>query len=290
MKHIGGVTSPVQVQIPAFGISAFFSRHSPAFRMEDLVNSYHKIIIVVSGSGAAQVEDTHIALQRGAVFRIAPGIRHRFVDDPPSPLSLAILCIDPQALRSIPPQAWDAVTQALPTHSAHPARWLPGLAILEVQHLLGMITMQSARRRPHAFLSVAGLTAQVLAILLDDLGHQNQTSVSEGIASSILWINQHFAEPIRIADMADRIDLSYRTFTQQFHRATHMSVLQYITRLRMQFAIQCMRGSGDIMGSALSAGFTDLSNFYRIFKRHTGMTPREYLKSIQSSIISQATK
>ena len=70
---------------------------------------------------------------------------------------------------------------------------------------------------------------------------------------------------------------------KQFREATGQTVVNYIARLRIQFAAQCLLATGDILDSALEAGFADLTHFYRVFKRQIGTTPKEFLVNARGS-------
>jgi AraC-like DNA-binding protein len=46
----------------------------------------------------------------------------------------------------------------------------------------------------------------------------------------------------------------------------------------VEFAQKRLLETGNVLFSALDAGFGDLSNFYRVFKKETGLTPRQYIE------------
>jgi hypothetical protein len=167
------------------------------------------------------------------VVFIAPGVVHRFADDPRSPLGLAALCLQPGALGLLPPGGWNAIARAFPADSCGPVRRLTEVAMLETDHLLRNIALYGGHKSPHAALRLAGLAAETLAALLEGLCDDEPAAMTPSIAYSILWIERHCTEPIRIADLAAQAGLSYRAYTQQFRRATGRTVLQYVTRLRI---------------------------------------------------------
>ena len=127
------------------------------------------------------------------------------------------------------------------------------------------------------------MAAQALASILDELQPTAQSQASETFAATILWVDRHFTEAIRVEDLADEAGISYRAYTQQFREATGQTVVNYIARLRIQFAAQCLLATGDILDSALEAGFADLTHFYRVFKRPIGTTPKEFLVNARGS-------
>ncbi|MEX0613479.1 MAG: helix-turn-helix transcriptional regulator [Pirellulales bacterium] len=94
---------------------------------------------------------------------------------------------------------------------------------------------------------------------------------------SIAELEERFVQPLQISDLADNAGMSYRSYTQKFRRYKGMTVRQYITHLRIEFAKLRMVETCEILGSALESGFGDLGHFYRVFKRHVGCTPQEFI-------------
>jgi AraC-like DNA-binding protein len=95
--------------------------------------------------------------------------------------------------------------------------------------------------------------------------------------AAMAYLQDHFTQPICIEELADLSRMSYRAFTSHFRRYTGSTVVEYLHQKRIAFAKQRLLATGDILASAYDAGFADLAHFYRIFKRMTGQTPRQYM-------------
>jgi AraC family transcriptional regulator len=66
-----------------------------------------------------------------------------------------------------------------------------------------------------------------------------------------------------------------------FRRFHGQTIGEYIQRQRVLLASRLLAGRGkDLINISYDCGFTDQSHFNRIFKRHTGMTPGEFRRSI----------
>ncbi len=71
--------------------------------------------------------------------------------------------------------------------------------------------------------------------------------------------------------------MSRRCFTHLFRLAAGCSWSAYLTRLRIDYACQLLREtSRSVLAIAFESGYEDLSTFYRAFKRHKGLPPREW--------------
>jgi len=83
--------------------------------------------------------------------------------------------------------------------------------------------------------------------------------------------------------LAEHCHLSERTLLRRFKRATGHSPKQYIIQLKVEKAKQLMEFGGmSIEEISYKIGYTDTSNFIKIFKKVSGVTPAEF-KSRQAT-------
>ena len=71
---------------------------------------------------------------------------------------------------------------------------------------------------------------------------------------------------------------------RRFHRAAGQTLTEYLTALRLSHARMLIEqnesASMSVREIALLSGFYDAAYFSRLFRRETGLSPREYLKSL----------
>lgn len=91
-------------------------------------------------------------------------------------------------------------------------------------------------------------------------------------------LESHFDEPVRMQALADLAGLSLSQLERQFRRVFQLSPQQWLTRLRIEAAMQRLRGPDTIAAIGHACGFTDQSAFARQFKATVGITPRNYRK------------
>ncbi|AXA53691.1 helix-turn-helix domain-containing protein [Pseudomonas thivervalensis] len=92
-------------------------------------------------------------------------------------------------------------------------------------------------------------------------------------------MEQHLAEPFRLADLAQAIDLSEYHFSRQFKRATGRSPSQYFIQLRMARARKLlMETERSVIDIGLEVGYGSASHFSQIFRREVGVAPSHYRK------------
>jgi AraC-like DNA-binding protein len=90
---------------------------------------------------------------------------------------------------------------------------------------------------------------------------------------------ERFAEDLSIADVSGAVKLHPNYVSTIFRRECGMSLLQYLTRLRLSHA-QLMLLSTDktVLAVALESGFQSLARFYACFTKECGISPGEYRK------------
>lgn len=92
-----------------------------------------------------------------------------------------------------------------------------------------------------------------------------------------LWIEQHFAEDIRIQDITDKLLLNSAQLSRAFKKATGYTPKQYMMLNRIALAKELLiHTDGSVNEIANRSGFMDASNFIRYFKQEQGVTPNEY--------------
>ncbi|MCH2207129.1 MAG: AraC family transcriptional regulator [Lentisphaerales bacterium] len=112
--------------------------------------------------------------------------------------------------------------------------------------------------------------------------HASYTNYSE-IYPAVKHLRDNFTKNIQIKDLADKVNLSIRQFQRKFKDRFHMSIREYIIRLRIHKACDMLRNTDlSIADIAYETGFYDQSAFTRQFKTHIEESPLKYRKK-QSS-------
>jgi len=97
------------------------------------------------------------------------------------------------------------------------------------------------------------------------------------VIEAALWIEAKLTEEIRLEDAARQAGLSPFHFLRLFAKVIGATPHQYLVRLRLKRAAKLLAAeSTPVTEVALEAGFADLSNFVRTFRRAAGVSPREF--------------
>ena len=104
---------------------------------------------------------------------------------------------------------------------------------------------------------------------------------------AIRWIREHFADTIRIEDVAERVAMSPTSFHRHFRAATAMSPLQYQKQIRLQEARSRLTAKADDIASiGFSVGYDDPSQFSREYARLFGAPPGRDAERLRMALSS----
>lgn len=91
------------------------------------------------------------------------------------------------------------------------------------------------------------------------------------------WLEGHFKQGISIEKLAEYVGLGSRTFKRRFKLATNETPISYLQRIRVEHVKMKLESSTDPINKIIwSAGYEDISSFRQLFKKFTGITPKEY--------------
>lgn len=108
---------------------------------------------------------------------------------------------------------------------------------------------------------------------------------TQHIAQAVGWLREHFAEEVRVDELAKRSNMSPTTFRQHFRSITGMSPVQLQKLLRLQEARQLMLDQKMSAGSASAlVGYESPSQFNREYRRLFGLPPQADIRSIVSAM------
>ncbi|MDO4615919.1 MAG: response regulator [Lachnospiraceae bacterium] len=105
---------------------------------------------------------------------------------------------------------------------------------------------------------------------------------SEPVAAAVRFIQSHYRENIALADAAEEANLTTTYFSFIFHKETGITFSEYLQSCRLNHAKELLAGSGlRIHEIGVQAGYHDMRHFSKVFKKETGMTPKEFRKRNQ---------
>lgn len=129
----------------------------------------------------------------------------------------------------------------------------------------------------HALRDAKGRIIGVAGISRDLNAPSDKAGGFAELASALKHMQQHFAESLRIEDIAKKAGLSVYQFEQRVQRLFQMSPLQLLHKLRLDEATRLLRETERALADiAIETGWCDQSAFTRHFSRYAGMAPGKY--------------
>lgn len=131
------------------------------------------------------------------------------------------------------------------------------------------------------------LARQVANALVIDWPRQSQTAYSglqldtrhgdTAVAQVQAWLHQHYAQAIRLEDLAAEAHLSPRTLLRRFKQATGETPIGYLQQLRIDAAKRLLETSSLSVDQIMAAvGYEDRASFGQLFKTLAACSPQQY--------------
>ncbi len=146
------------------------------------------------------------------------------------------------------------------------------------------------REQGHAYI-INGIANSMVGNILryGELSHINSKADKKSKFNTALltkvnsYIEENFNEKIVIADIASYCGLSEYYFAHTFKDITGSTFFNYLTVYRLEKAVDIhIKTKKSLTETAYECGFSNIRSFYRLFKKHFLVTPKEYINKINT--------
>lgn len=152
----------------------------------------------------------------------------------------------------------------------------------ELRHMIDSIDLFCGKR-PEGYQLM--IKSHLYAFFFTLLSHQtkkdfvpsHRTKSLEKLKQIIKYVEEHYAEPITIEEMAQLSYYSTSHFMKFFKANMNTSFTSYLNNYRLTIAARLLTTTNStILEIAIQTGFDNLSYFNRLFRRKYGTTPSKY--------------
>lgn len=102
------------------------------------------------------------------------------------------------------------------------------------------------------------------------------------VGKIIKYTKNHFANPnLSITILAKELSYNEKYISHTFKESMGIGYNEYLRNMRIKFALSLFdNGIESVKNAALLSGFTDPLYFSTVFKKHIGMSPKDYLRQV----------
>ena len=144
------------------------------------------------------------------------------------------------------------------------------------------LVMQYSSEKAGSRMRTVASLYELLSLFFDDLSHVgNSGEKSARLLAAKTYMEQSFSQPFSLESLAGLCNMSVTNFRREWGKAFHETPMQYRDRIRLSHAKEYLSsGSYTVSEIASMCGYEDVSYFVRFFKKHTGMTPKAFMKRL----------
>ena len=258
-------------------------RLEPQYNSGPRLHSSHNLLLLRRGVLLYRDISRQIRLEAPAAIFTPRGTRHQFQAGPGGCL-LQLLRIRLSAFGlhvEADAEAWELVMSLVRhVHRNGPVIPLASRPLAEVRAALASMARLQHSERPGRLALIKAVGMQIIARLAAELPPGSlrpppRRAVSfEKVRLVIEHIENFFPGPVTIQDLARRAGLGRSQFHTVFRDYTGLSVIDYLTRVRIGEACRRLRDTDDdVLSIAHRCGFASPSRFYEAFQAIIGEAP-----------------
>ncbi|WP_165971939.1 AraC family transcriptional regulator [Paenibacillus piri] len=273
------------------GFPLYVNRVSESFELQEHSHDFVEITYVIEGKGFHYIGDEVIAVQKGDLFFIPVGISHVFRPAHASAKDRLFVynCVFQEQLfeqiaGSCPEFLGDIDREALLALRQETAPFQLKEPFGEIGELMRRLHIEFTQTKPARRFMLLTYVLQLFIVLYRSRQHgtARPDSAPGRLDEALGYIHQHIDCPLSLPEIAAKINIGPRQFHRLFKQTTGQTYIEYVQTVRIQKCCERLLGTSCKVGEiAEQAGYQDMKYFHALFKRITGMTPRQFRRQPQ---------
>lgn len=233
------------------------------------LHEYFELEIVLSGTGEQNLNGSIYPLAPGTIYFITPIDFH---------------AVSPHGQMRILNVAFEEslISPALQTHFLNRREDLIFSSPEEAESMAMLIArLEKECTRLDAFAATA--RKNLLELLMFPIARSIkaesdlQRPSTQRVQDSMRYLFRHFREDITLAQIAEKSGYTPNYFSHLFHETCGIKFVDFLAQLRLNYArTMLLTTSLSVSQIAQASGFTSSSNFFRAFRKETGLSPLEF--------------
>lgn len=121
------------------------------------------------------------------------------------------------------------------------------------------------------------LLTEMQNVVLGEKKSEITGNIRDCVKEAVAYINENYFEELTLSGLSEKYAVESSYFSKLFKQETGENLMLYIASRRMEKAKELMqREDINIAEVAFMVGYDDYTYFSKVFKKHTGVSPREY--------------
>ncbi len=231
----------------------------------------YKLVFVIKGRGTLTVGSASHNLEAGDVFALFPKERHEYHSDPDDPWEIMWVAFSGRISSNLMEETGFSENDYIRKNTVNPSI---KKTVTTLIHALG-------DREDSNRLAAIGQFYVLLSYLKQAFGLMEIPSEGESPLSCVeqaaRFIQQNYYIELDVQTLCDYVNYSRSYLSRVFHKETGFTIPEYVNKVRMENAMELLRETPlSLREVAASVGIHDSFYFSKLFKKHTGQTPREF--------------
>ena len=228
----------------------------PGFSLGPTIRSYTLLHFVISGKGTLYTRGGCYTVHAGEAFLILPDEAATYCADMDDPWEYQYIAFDGELARDF---------QKLP----------PVFPVSE--HNYRLLTPPKSRDQVRPYILAAGLFYLYQELLGENVRQKDYVqSVRE-------YISVMYSEELTVEQIANSFNLNRRYLSRRFKEETGYTIQEQIIQERIRAGRKLLEQGYSVQAAAQLSGYRDVSNFSKMFKAKTGVSPILWRKNAEKN-------
>lgn len=259
-------------------------------------HDFMELVYVAGGSGSHEMAGRRYELSTGDVFILEPNVYHSYAGSEEEDAIVYNVLFDLDFLK----QEFEVLQQMpafvdffyLAPFLRRNAAFVGYHPLLEHQRHVLEANLQTILRefleKEDAYQLLIKTRLIECLVLLSRFHRDNQRDVLPAAGSADMseetymnaiarFVELHYNQPITLEQLSRISSMSVSSFTAKFKKLHGQSLISYKQSVQIRHACELLdRTSRKVLDIAHETGFNDISFFNKVFRKHTGLSPRSY--------------
>ena len=273
------------------------------WQQRPIKNNFFELILIKEGKGTQCINYNFHTYEKGSLFLLPPLKCHSFQIEEPTQfvfLKFTSNFFNSNGREETSQSEWFREAAYILSNYNQ----LPGDIIhseLDRQHiysLIDLILKENSNYQSSSPALIKSLMTSILEILLRNSKQSSAYEMAENtnkddrVSKLLTYINENIGEPqlLKVEQLAKTFLLSPTYLSEFFRKKMKMSLRDYIIKSKLKLVeIRLLNSDYTLTEIANELSFTDASHLSKTFKKHTGLSIREFKKQGEYQLLKRSS-